>query len=115
MRYRMLLAIAAVAVNAAGSVPPSAGLRTVKVSSLGFDPVDSTRFLQRAFDTDVDVVVVDRQPRDWISGPLFLTNSNIKVILEDGVVLRAKRGAFHGRCDTFINIPHGEGFTLCGF
>ena len=35
MRYRMLLAIAAVAVNAAGSVPPSAGLRTVKVSSLG--------------------------------------------------------------------------------
>jgi len=114
MRYRMLLVIAAVAVNAAGSVPPSAGLRTLKVSSFGFDPVDSTHFLQRAFDADVDVVVVDRQPTDWIAGPLFLTNSNIKVILEDGVVLRAKRGAFHGRCDAFIDIPHGEGITVCG-
>ena len=47
-----------------------ADLRTVKVSSFGFDPADSTRFLQRAFDSDVDIVVVDRQPTDWISGPL---------------------------------------------
>ena len=89
--------------------------KAVKVSeAFGFDAFDSTRFLQQAFDSDADVVVIDRQPTDWISGPLFLTNSNKTVILGDGVVLRAKRNSFKGRCDSFINIPKGTNLTVRG-
>ena len=106
MKKKVLLFLCGIAMSLFAEV------KSVRVSTLGFDPVDSTEFLQRAFDSDVDVVVIDKQPTDWIAGRLFLTNSNIKVVLEDGVVLRAKRGLFHGRCDAFINIPRGENIMM---
>ena len=88
---------------------------TVRVSeAFGFDAVDSTRYLQQAFDSDADVVVIDRQPTDWISGPLFLTNSNKRVIFADGVTLRAKRGEFKGLYESFIFISKGTNITVRG-
>ena len=46
---------------------------------------DSTAALQAAFDSGASRVVIDRQVGDWISRPLFITNSNIEVLLADGV------------------------------
>lgn len=106
------LAVALAATAAAGCcdvgpdrVRQEAGsVSTVRASSFGYDPVDSTRFLQAALDSGAKKVVVDRQAGDWITRPLFITNSNIEVVLEDGVTIRAKRGEFYGRNDCLIDI-----------
>ena len=95
------LAFAAVA-DVCNGVP-----NEVKVSSFGWDAEDSTEYLQRAFDSGARKVVIDRQSGDWITRPLFLTNSNIEVVLEDGVVLRAKRGEFRAKNECLVRITGG--------
>ena len=88
---------------------------SVKASSFGFDPVDATRCLQRALDSGARRVTVDRQAGDWIVRPLFITNSNIEVTIEDGVTVRAMRGKFYGRNDSLFDICRGvSNVTLRG-
>lgn len=95
-----------------GDAKPMAML---KVSALGFDPEDSTEFLQRAFDSGAPRIVIDKQAGDWIACPLYITNSNVEVVLEDGVTLRAKRGEFHGLNDCLVSIAGGaENVVLRG-
>jgi hypothetical protein len=77
----LLCSAFAVAAGFCGGVP-----NEVKVSSFGWNAEDSTEYLQRAFDSGARKVVVDRQAGDWVTRPLFLTNSNVEVVLEDGVV-----------------------------
>ena len=73
----------------------------VKVSQFGYDPVDSTRFIQAALDSGARTVVVDRQKGPWVSRPLF-GRSNQEVVFEDGVELVAKRGEFKGLRDSLL-------------
>ena len=76
----------------------------VNASSFGWNAEDSTAALQAAFDSGANKVIIDRQAGDWISRPLFITNSNIEVVLADGVTLKAKRGEFYPRGDCLIRI-----------
>ena len=93
--------------------------KTVTVSKdFGFDPEDSTRFLQAALSSGAAKVVIDRQATDWVS--TSLTGApNQTVVFEPGVTLRAKPGAFHGRADcllVYVNVSNvvitGYGATL---
>lgn len=70
---------------------------TLRVSDLGFDPDDSTRFLQAALDSDAATVIIDSVGADWITGPLLLARSDVTIRLEPGVTVRAKSGAFADR------------------
>ena len=83
---------------------PALAADCVNASSFGWNAEDSTAALQAAFDSGARKVVIDRQAGDWISRPLFITNSNIEVVLVDGVTLKAKRGEFYGRGDCLIRI-----------
>ena len=74
----------------------------INASSFGWNAEDSTSALQAAFDSGAKRVVIDRQAGDWISRPLFITNSNIEVVFADGVTLKAKRGEFYGKKDCLI-------------
>ena len=76
----------------------------VNASSFGWNAADSTAALQAAFDSGANKVIIDRQEGDWIARPLFITNSNIEVVLADGVTLKAKRGEFYGRSECLIRI-----------
>lgn len=78
--------------------------KTVMASSFGWNAEDSTAALQAAFDSGARKVVIDRQAGDWITRPLFITNSNIEVVLADGVVLKAKRGEYRGKSECLIRI-----------
>lgn len=78
------------------------GKRTVRVSDFGYDREDSTRFLQAAFDSGADRVIVDRQAGPWITKPLF-GRSNQEIVFEDGVELVAKRGEFKGVRDMLLS------------
>ena len=76
--------------------------REVKVSSFGYDPEDSTRFLQAALDSGADRVIVDRQKDPWISKPLF-GRSNTEIVFEDGAEILAKKGEFLGKYDSLLS------------
>ena len=86
------------------SIGASGADGTVNVSSFGWNAEDSTAALQAAFDSGARKVVIDRQAGDWVTRPLFITNSNIEVVLADGVTLKAKRGEFYAKGDCLIRI-----------
>jgi len=91
----------------------------VKISSFGYDPEDATRFLQAALDSGARKLVLDRQAGPWYTLPLKM-RSNTELVLEPGVELVAKRGAYKGLRDFLLELPHvtncvvrgGAGSTL---
>lgn len=93
----------------------SPAVQQVNASSFGWNAEDATAILQKAFDSGVRKLVIDKQASDWITRPLFITNSNIEIVLADGVTLRAKRGEFYGKGDCLIRITGGaKNVTLRG-
>ena len=93
----------------------SPAVQQVNASSFGWNAEDATAILQKAFDSGVRKLVIDKQASDWIVRPLFITNSNIEIVLADGVTLRAKRGEFYGKGDCLIRITGGaKNVTLRG-
>ena len=85
----------------------------VKVSSFGFDPDDSTRFLKAAFDSDAQVIIVDKMPTPWVTTPLK-GFSNKRVIFEDGVEVVAKKGAFIGTGASLMHFVNCSNVTMSG-
>ena len=108
-KARLCLAAIAFAATAA------AGREEVKVSSFGYDPEDSTRFLQAALDSGARRIVVDKQAGPWISKPLF-GRSNTEIVFEDGAEILAKKGEFMRKFDALLSfilssnvVVRGEG------
>ena len=71
----------------------AASASEVKVSSFGYDSEDSTEFIRKALASGAKKVILDRQAGPWYTLPLKMP-SNIEFVLEPGVELVAKRGAF---------------------
>ena len=68
----------------------------VKISErFGFDPTNSTRFIQQAFDSGLPEIVLDDKGMPWITEPLK-GRSNQTLYFEDGVMLLALKGAYLG-------------------
>lgn len=110
MRNRLnLLAVALLASNC--TVLASA--RVVRVSDFGYDPEDSTLFLQAALDSGAQTVVIDRQNGPWVTLPL-LARSDTTVAFEPGVELQAKRGAFMGVRDYLFTVRGVANVTILG-
>ena len=87
--------------------------RTVKVSDFGYDPADSTRFIQSALDSGAEKVVLDRQPGPWVALPLKM-RSNTELVFEPGVELLAKRGEYKGLRDYLLELPYCTNVVIRG-
>ena len=87
--------------------------KTVKVSSFGFDPEDSTRFLQAALDSDGSEIVVDKMPSAWVTTPLKGT-SNKRIVFDDGVEMVAKKGSFLASGDHLFSFVNCSNIVLSG-
>ena len=85
----------------------------VKVSDFGWDPLDSTRFVQAALDSGARRVVFDRQAGAWTVSPLK-ARSNTEIVFEDGVELVAKKGEFHGIRDHLLEFHGVTNVSLVG-
>ena len=83
---------------AAAAAFSSFAAECVKVSEFGYDPADSTRFIQAALDSDAKTVVLDRQAGPWNTLTVYM-RSHKTFVLEPGVELVARRGAFKGLRD----------------
>lgn len=119
-RRAVLSALAAASVTAAvthaRTSPAHADPDDVlRVSSLGHDPVDSTRFLQEALDSDASTVIIDRVPGGWTTEALFLRRSNVHLIIEPGVTLQAKAGGFQDERDRLLQIEDCTDVVVSGY
>ena len=75
-----------------------------RVSWWGFNATDSTEFLQKAINSHVKRLIIDRQPSAWISGPLTGVG-NQELVFEAGTELVALKGAFRGKGDCLLSFP----------
>ena len=90
------------------------GKRTEALASWwGFNAEDSTQFLQAAIDSGARKLIIDRQASDWITLPLKAA-SNQEIVLQDGVVLQAKKGAYLGRSDALLSLRQCENVVIRG-
>jgi len=85
--------------------------RTVRVSDFGYDAEDATRFLQAAFDSGADQVVIDA--RRWVTQPLF-GRSDQEIVFENGAVLEAKKGAYFDKNACVLGIVCASNVTVRG-
>ena len=79
----------------------------------GFNAEDSTQFLQAVIDSGARKLIIDRQASDWITLPLKAA-SNQEIVLQDGVVLQAKKGAYLGRSDALLSLRQCENVVIRG-
>ena len=96
----------------------------VKVSErFGFDPVDSTRFLQAALDSGLPKIIIDaKKDGPWFTLPLQ-GRSNQTIVFEEGAYIVAKRGEYKdpytSRLITFSQcsnvVIRGHSADTCGF
>lgn len=99
---------AAVALTAA-----TLGARTVKVSDFGYDPTDSTKFLQAALDSGAAKVIVDRRSGPWVTKPLF-GRSDTEIVFEEGAEIVAKKGEFLGQYEALLTFAAATNITVRG-
>lgn len=85
----------------------------VKASSFGFSAEDATQCLQSAIDSGAPVVLVDNVGKDWIVKPIIL-RSNLELILDDNVTIRAKEGEYKGLNDSMFFACDKDNITVRG-
>ncbi len=84
-------------------------------TEIGFDPIESTSFLQYAFqETTEDTIVIDHVGMDWNTGPLRIERDDITIIFEEGVVLRALAGEFD-IFESLINVNDKSNIKIIGY
>jgi len=125
----MILALAMIALaaaSAAGEMPGNtanpqavqevlAGKRaTANAAWWGFQEEDSTEALQAAINSGAKRVLVPNMTKDWIVRPLKLAGHQ-ELILEDGVVITAKRGEYRGSGDSLLNARDLSDLVIRGY
>jgi hypothetical protein len=80
----------------------------------GFDPEDATDSLQAAINSGVSRLIIPNVGQEWVVRPLTL-RSNLELILEEGVVIAAKRGEYHGSTDSVFNATDADNLIIRGY
>lgn len=86
----------------------------VNASQFGFDREDATKALQAALDSGARKVVIPFMGAPWVVTPLQL-RGNMEIVLEPGVVLLAKKGAYLGTGDSMLTANGVENLTIRGY
>lgn len=88
--------------------------RCALVSWWGFDPEDSTEYLQSAIDSGAPRVVVPYVGEPWIVRPIKL-RGHLELVFEPGVVVLAKAGEFKGKGDSLFSVSDAENIRIRGY
>lgn len=88
-------------------------IKEAKASWWGFHKNNSTKALQSALNSGAKKVIVEKMKSDWIVDSIKVP-SNIEVIFEDGVVIRAIKGGFKGTKDSLFDITNRKNVRLTG-
>lgn len=86
----------------------------VMASSYGFNTDDNKKVLYEAINNN-DTIIIDRQDKDWVVSPLKMRNlKNKTIIFDDGIVLRAKEGAFPKSSDALLKFYNCKNLKIYG-
>ncbi len=88
-------------------------LKEAKASWWGFDPADSTKFLQAAINSKVPRLIIDKQASPWVVSPLNGVG-NQTLVFEDGAEIQAKKGIYKGLNDCLLRYENAENVTITG-
>ena len=95
-----------------GNYPPGA----VFASDFGYNSNDATDAFSDALKSNATFIVIDKQNSDWVISPVKLFNiQNKTIVFEDGVVLRAKNGAYPGDNDRMLEFVNAINVTIEGY
>ncbi|MCC6394878.1 MAG: right-handed parallel beta-helix repeat-containing protein [Bryobacterales bacterium] len=87
---------------------------TANAAWWGFSAGDSTAALQATLDSGAKKVIVPYMGAPWIITPVKL-RGNQEVLLEPGVVVLAKKGAFLGPSDSLLTADGVDNLTIRGY
>jgi len=90
------------------------GGKTVHVTLPRGDEDDTTKAIQRAIDSDAGTVVVPYTGKRWTVAPLEL-RSELELVLQPGVLLEAKRGAFRKATDSLLLAKNVRDISIIGY
>jgi hypothetical protein len=122
MKSMCLVFALALAAAGAEKIPPDAAAiakvaagQTQEARALwwGFDPADATAALQAAINSGARKLIVENLGAPWVVNKLYLAD-NQELVFEPGVVVQAKRGAFHGTGDCLFTATLKTNVTLTG-
>ncbi len=80
----------------------------------GFNEEDSTDALQAAINSGAERVIVPNMTKDWIVRPITLA-SDQELVLEEGVVITAKRGEYRGKGDSVLTARDVSNLVIRGY
>jgi len=80
----------------------------------GFDDQDATDALQAAINSGAKRVIVPDMTKDWIVRPIRLAG-NQELVLEEGVVIAAKRGEYRGKGDSVFAAQDVSNLMIRGY
>ena len=114
---RNIAAAAIVALSCAGMffrAGASEAEEGVRISErFGFDPEDSTCFIQEAINSGARKLIIDRKETPWIVRPIK-GRSDLTLVFEKGVEVRAKKGEFRGVADILFRFENATNVFLDG-
>jgi hypothetical protein len=85
-------------------------------SSFGYDENDATNAFVKAMNSGYDTIIIDKQKADWVLRPTILSNLHNKVvILEKGVVIKAKKNAFPKKGDVLLKFLNCRDLEILGY
>ena len=105
------------AIPAAPILPSESGTPSLEDGNplrRSFNEFDATSALQAAIDSGKRRIVVPNMGKPWLVEPICLT-SNQEIVLEPGVIIRAKKGSFQGTGDYLLRAIEEENVTLIGY
>ncbi|MBR4750343.1 MAG: right-handed parallel beta-helix repeat-containing protein [Thermoguttaceae bacterium] len=86
---------------------------SVNASSFGYNAEDATECLQKAIDSGVKTVVVDKQTGPWIVRPITL-RSDLELVLQEGTEIVAKQGEFRSKGECLLRASQASNVTIRG-
>lgn len=92
----------------------SGELSEARASWWGFDPADSTRFLQAAIQSGVRKLVIDKMEGPWIVTPLSGV-SNQELVFESGAEILAKAGEFKNKVAALLRYSQCTNIRIIGY
>ncbi|MEO1449696.1 MAG: right-handed parallel beta-helix repeat-containing protein [Bacteroidota bacterium] len=79
----------------------------------GFDAVNGGGFIQQAFNSFSDTVIIDYTGSPWRTGPLKINRNDLVVIFERGVILEAIPNEF-GTFESLLQIDNQNSISILG-
>lgn len=79
-----------------------------------FEGSDTEKILQ-AIESGAYYILVPRRDYNWSIEPLFIHQSDIHIIFEEGCIIEAKKDGLKDRGDSLINIENVENVTISGY